>query len=284
MKINTNISSLMAQEANTHTNVRLSKSLEKLSSGLAINKASDDASGMAIADKLRTQAGSIKQSIANGNSGIALLQIADKAIAEQSNILNTVKVKLIQAKTATTSTDGREAIVNDINKLLEQLNNIAKQTNYNGVYLLQKSDSNTSAFPGLTFQMGENSTNTISISDSVQANTSGLALQTLTVAMSATTTFTPTNIATWMGNLDDAITKLNTYRSSFGAVQNQMEAAVRNMMTQHTNISAAESVIRDVDYAVESANFNKENIISQAGTFALSQAGQVQQNVLRLLQ
>ncbi|MGB1227535.1 MAG: flagellin, partial [Poseidonibacter sp.] len=109
MIINTNVSSLTAQEAATNTNKTLSSSLEKLSTGLKINKASDDASGLAIADKLRTQATSIDQGVANGNSAVTLLQIADKSMAEQSNILDTVKAKLIQANTDTTSDDGRES-------------------------------------------------------------------------------------------------------------------------------------------------------------------------------
>ncbi|WP_458363429.1 flagellin N-terminal helical domain-containing protein, partial [Aliarcobacter skirrowii] len=137
MRINTNVSSLNAQEASTNTNKYISNSLEKLSSGLKINKASDDASGLAIADKLRTQVTSINQGVANGNSAVALLQIADKSMAEQSNILDTIKAKLIQANTDTTSDDGRTAIAKDVAKLLQQLNNIAEQTNYNGTNLLQ---------------------------------------------------------------------------------------------------------------------------------------------------
>ena len=115
---------MQAREAATNTNNNLSSSLEKLSSGLRINKASDDSAGLSIADKLRTQASSIGQSISNGNSAVSLTQIADKAMAEQSNILDIVKTKLIQAATDTTSDEGRNAIGKDINKLLTQLNNI----------------------------------------------------------------------------------------------------------------------------------------------------------------
>ena len=117
MRINTNVSSLTAQDAAANTNKTLTSSLEKLSTGLRINKASDDASGLAIADKLRTQATSINQGIANGNSAVSLLQIADKSMSEQSNILDTVKAKLIQANTDTTSSAGRESVRKYINKL-----------------------------------------------------------------------------------------------------------------------------------------------------------------------
>jgi len=294
MRINTNVSSLNAQESAQQTNKYLSSSLEKLSSGLRINKASDDASGMAIADKLRTQASSIGQSISNGNSAVALVQIADKAMGEQSNILDIIKQKLLQAGTATTSTAGQQAIAKDISKLLTQLDNIAVQTNYNGINLLQKSSGSTSGAAALTFQMGETSTNTIVSTSGVQANNSGLGLsamkgklQTAGSAQSIhgnTAASNALNARNLLETIDDAITTLNGWRSDFGSTQNQLESSIRNLATAQTNLKAAESVIRDVDYAQESANFNKQNIIAQAGTYAMSQANAMQQNVMRLLQ
>jgi flagellin len=280
MRINTNISSLNAQEAAANTNNLMKSSLEKLSTGLRINKASDDASGLAIADKLRTQATSINQGIDNGNSAVALLQIADKSMAEQSNILDTVKAKLIQANTDTTSDEGRKSIAKDINKLLTQLDNIAKQTNYNGTQLISDT-TGAGASTALDFQVGEkHTTGTISLG-AINANTAGLSLTTL---KSYTTSISKTQAETEMGNVDTAINTLNGYRADVGSTQNQVESAVRNLMTQATNVKAAESIIRDVDYAQESANFNKQNIISQAGAYAISQANMAQQNVLRLLQ
>jgi len=284
MKINTNVAALTAQEANANTNLALQSSLEKLSSGLRINKASDDASGLSIADKLRTQASSIGQSISNANSGISLVQIADKAMAEESNILDIIKQKLIQAATATTSSAGKEAISKDIDKLLDQINNIASQTNYNGISLLQESSTGTGATTGLTFQVGETATDEITSNGTVQANVTGMSLGSLKSAVAATSAMTGSLAQAFLTKIDGAIDSLNSWRSDYGSTQNQLESATRNMMTQQTNIKAAESVIRDVDYAQESANFNKQNIISQAGTYALSQANQVSQNVLRLLQ
>jgi flagellin len=281
MRINTNVSSLTAQEAAKNTNSSISSSLEKLSTGLKINKASDDASGLAIADKLRTQVTSINQGVSNGNSAVALLQIADKSMAEQSKILDTVKSKLIQANTATTSSDGRESIRKDITKLLEQLDNIAQQTNYNSTYLLQESATASGVSVALNFQVGEKSSDIISMG-SVQANTTGLALTSIN-ALGANG-LTSALAASEQATVDTAITTLNGYRGDIGSTQNQVESAVRNLMTQATNIKAAESVIRDVDYAEESAGFNKLNIISQAGSYAISQANATQQNVLRLLQ
>jgi len=295
MKINTNVASLTALEANSQINRNLNQSLEKLSSGLRINKSSDDASGMAIADKLRTQASSVGQAIANGNSAVSLIQIADKAMAEQSNILDMVKQKLLQTSTATTSSAGRDAVAKDIGKLLDQLNSIAQQTNYNGIYLLQKGPAMNASggSPKLVFQMGENSLNTISSASGTQANINGLALSGLKAAaagkgnamdITSTATSGADNARAFLEVIDTALTQMNIWRSNFGATQNQIESAVRNLSTQQTNIKAAESVIRDVDYANESANFNKQNIISQAGTYSISQANKVQQNVLRLLQ
>jgi flagellin len=498
MRINTNIASLTAQEAATNTNNKISSSLEKLSTGLKINKASDDASGLAIADKLRTQASSIGQGIDNGNSAVSLIQIADKSMSEQSNILDTVKAKLIQANTDTTSKDGRESIRKDINKLLEQLDNIAKQTNYNGTTLLQNSYTDTFGSDQLKFQIGENKDDIIQ-SASIQSNTVGLgggtdrimqtsgasnrgnviaketsmrvtadgtnalvldgqasttaitasisgktgditfstssklsdldsntalildklssssgtaaievkdangnvigtfnttgaasgrgitktdavivngvetqaatysvasgvtiqfggqvtdtvniasaALNTYDIgsmkieqsSSSGTVTFSAnaTNVSIYndkdtgaelkvtdgvsddekdatkgmrggstlsglkslssgqltaeqadkfQGVVDAAITQLNTFRADLGSTQNQVESGVRNLMTQQTNVKAAESVIRDVDYAQESSTFNKQSIISQAGSYAMSQANSIQQNVLKLLQ
>ena len=299
MVINTNISSLTAQEAAKNTNNTLSSSLEKLSSGLKINKASDDASGLAIADKLRTQVTSLNQGVDNGNSAVTLLQIADKSMSEQSSILDTIKAKLIQANTDTTSVAGRTSIAKDVDKLLEQLNNIAKQTNYNGTALLQKGTSTATAdvakLSSLSFQVGESNSDIIRTSN-IQANTVGFSLTTLkgkvslgsAVSAGATATtanvFTRTMASAAQTAVDKAITTLNGFRGDIGSTQNQVESAVRNLMTQSTNVAAAESIIRDVDYAQESANFNKQNIISQAGSYAISQANTVQQNVLKLLQ
>ncbi|MCG3713163.1 flagellin [Aliarcobacter butzleri] len=307
MKINTNVSSLTAQEAASNTNKSITNSLEKLSTGLRVNKAADDASGLAIADKLRTQATSINQGIANGNSAVALLQITDKSMAEQSTILDTIKAKLIQANTDTTSVAGRTAIAKDITKLLQQLNNIGEQTNYNGTNLLQNArttadasnmDNLTAARTakgGLSFQVGEGSSDLIK-TKTINSNVAGLKLSALAKAvrsgakMSAGATagttgvFTRTMAQSGQKAIDKAITTLNGYRGDIGSTQNQIESAIRNLSTQATNIKNAESVIRDVDYAQESANFNKLNIISQAGSYAISQANAVQQNVLKLLQ
>jgi flagellin len=288
MRINTNIPSLNAIESGNVNNSNISNSLEKLSSGLRVNKASDDASGLAIADKLRTQVSSISQSIDNANSAVTMIQIADKAMAEQSNILDIVKQKLIQAATATTSSEGDKAIAKDINKLLNQLDNISSQTNYNGVKLLENDAGNATL--SLTFQVGETSNNVITTSGNIQSNTDGLA-SSATIALSLLYNRTAGNAPLFTQNLakeslatiDQALNELNSFRSDFGSTQNQIESATRNMLTQRTNIAAAESILRDVDYAAESSDFNKYNVISQSSTYAQSQANLRPESILQLL-
>ena len=135
------------------------------------------------------------------------------------------------------------------------------------------------ASTALEFQVGEASGNTIA-SNTAQSNNLGLSL----AVLKGITSITAASSGAWMAKVDTALTRVNTTRSNFGSTQNQLDSAIRNMMTQQTNIKAAESVIRDVDYAKESANFNKQNIVAQAGTYAMSQANAIQQNVLRLLQ
>ncbi len=282
MIIQTNSAANTANANSKATNLLLQKSLEKLSSGFRINSAADDASGLAIADKLRTQNTSLIQSIQNANNGISLVKVADKAIAEQSNIVDSVKAKLLQAKTATTSDEGRESIRKDIVKLLGQLDNIAAQTNYNGTTLLQNGKADTTAGAALSFQVGETSTDTISTTAGVQANTVGLGLDGLKAL--AADGLTLTEAGTQLDLIDDALTTLNGFRSDFGSTQNQLESSVRNLEVMSAQIKNAESTIRDVDYATETANFNKQNILAQAGSYALSQANAMQQNVLRLLQ
>ena len=277
--IYTNVAALTAY-GHYKNNVSLfEKSLLRLSTGLRINTASDDPSGLAIADKLRTQASSIKQGIQNANNGIAFIQIADKAMSEQSRILDLVKSKLIQAKSDTTSTEGKEAIKKDIHKLLVQLDNIASQTNYNGITLLQKDANDITSSSLFTFQVGESSQDTISTSGNVQSNTTGLGID----ALKNISTLDSLSAGVWMSKIDDALSSLNVFRSDFGSTQNQLESSVRFMRSKHTNLKKSESLIRDVDYAQEFATLNRLRILMIAGMYALAQANKVQENMLKLL-
>lgn len=286
MVLNTNISALNSVKVGQENNKQMGNSVERLSSGLRINKSADDGSGLSIADNLRTSANSINQAIDNGNSAAKMLQLADKAMAEQSNILDIVKQKLIQAKTDTTSDEGREMIGNEVKKLLEQLDNIGINTNYNQTYLLVEREkgsrdlsySDVSPVEGVQFHMGEDAKDIITGPKGIKATTDGLGVEGLLSA-----DMTPEIAGEYMSKIDDAITKLDEWRGDYGSIQNQVESSVRNMLTQETNLQAAESVIRDVDYAKESANFSEKNILSQAGSFALSQANNIKNNMLNSL-
>lgn len=265
-----------------YNNTQLNNSLNRVATGLLINQAADDASSLAISENLQVQASGISQSLENVNSALALTQIGDKAFDEQSNILDSVKSDLLQASTSTTSQEGRDALLSNIQKGLEQLNNIASSTNYNGTTLLQASATDTSGSDSLEFQSGESSGDTIS-TDSVQANTTGLGLDGLLNQDPAT--FDAATAQSFLDTVDDALTQLNSYRADFGSTANQLQSANSNLATQYTNTVAANSVLVDLDYAKEVSNFSKQNILAQVGALGLAQSNNItQQTVLRLLQ
>jgi len=210
-----------------------------------------------------------------------MMNIADNAMSEQSDILNTIKQKMIQAGTDTTSEAGRESILKDVQKLMTQFNNIAESTNYNGTNLLQQSETDTSASDSLTFQTGTDSSSTTT-SDGVQANSTGMGLDSLLTETIGT--FSASSARNYLTSIDTAIDTLNGYRSDIGSTTNQLISTTKNLLSQQSATEAAKSVILDTDYAKESANFSSQNVISQAGAHSISQANAIQGNVLRLLQ
>lgn len=275
-----NYSAMNSIANNNNTNSLLEKSLQKLTTGLRINSAADDVSGLAIADKLRTQSTSLAMSITNANNGIAMVKVADGAMKETADSLDSIKAKLIQAASSTTSDEGRESIRKDIQKLLKTIDETAKNTTYNGMQLLAKSDG--SATDALNFQIGEKSTSIVSTDGGVRSNSEGLSLNALRDL--AANGLTVANAQTYVDSVDTAISTLSGWRADFGSTQNALESRVRNMTTTVTNLNAARDQIMNVDYEKESANFSKLQIQSQAGIYALSQANAIQQNVMRLLQ
>jgi flagellin len=256
------------------------QALNRISSGSQINQASDDSSGLAIANQLLFQANGYSQAVENTNSGLALTQIADDAISEQSNILNNVKEKLLQASTDTTSQEGREALLKDIQGQLENFDNITSSTNYNGQTLLQQSSDDSSSSEALQFQAGLSGEDVIDTT-SVQANTEGLGLEDLLTQDAST--FTSSDARAFLENIDNALSGLNDIRGEFGAVSNQLQSSTRSLLTQETQTLGANSV-NDTDYAKESANFSKQNILAQIGAFGIAQSNNINQNtVTRLL-
>ncbi len=262
--------------------VNANQALERIATGLKLNSAADDAASLAISENLDVEASGISQSVENVNSALALTQIGDKAISEQSNLLDGIKENLLQASTGTTSQEGRDALLQDIKKSLEQLNNIAEQTNYNGQNLLQASATDTSSSDGLQVQAGTTAEDLIE-SEGVQANTEGLGLNGLLNL--DPTTFTADTARDFLDDVDDAITQLNDVRGEFGTTANQLESSSRSLATQYTNTREAESILSNIDFASEVSNFSKQNILAQVGAFGQAQSANItQQTVLRLLQ
>ena len=257
------------------------KALERISSGSKLNSASDDASSLAISAQLQKDSSGYAQSISNVNSGVALTQIADQAINEQSNILDTIKEKLLQASTDTTSDDGRANILKDIQALSEQLNNIASSTNYNGNYLLQENDTSKASSANLSFQAGNSSADLIE-TQGIQANTLGLGLENLLNQDAAT--FDSSTAREYLETVDSAITTLSSFRSELGSSQNQLESSGRSLISAYTQTQEAQSVLSSANIAEEIANFNKNNVLTQAGIYALAQSNNIKQDaVIRLL-
>lgn len=289
MVINTNISSMFANTSLSNTNNSLYLSMEKLSSGLRINKAADDPSGLAIADKLRTQTSALSQSVHNASLAVSLLQIADKAMAEQSNILDTIKQKLIQGTNDTTSSEGRSILSTEIGALLNQFDSIATQTRFQDKYLLQKSVDSTDKTEKITFILGEHAYDKSEARDGIQANTAGLAttgtltLATLKTDAQSSSGISDENFGLYLDIIDTALDDLNTFRSDYGSVQQQVESTMRNLMTQKTSMANAESVIRDVNYMEEFAKLKQSLISYEAGSFAQTQANLMKEGALKIL-
>ena len=270
MRINTNIASMNAQQISNNVNKEIGSSLEKLASGHSINKASDDAAGLAIADNLRTQATSLNQGIKNANSGVAMIQMADKALDEVSNLLDTMKAKAMQGANGDSSATGLASLKADLEAMSKNIDSIFSDTKYNDTNLLNTEH---------TFQTGELAAQKVTVAASglESAGSLGSAIGTVALASAGDATALMTAV-------DTALDTLNTKRSALGAGQLQLESSVRTNQVSVVSLQNAESVIRDTDYAAESANFNKLNIVSQAGMYAISQANSSQQNIMKLLQ
>ena len=275
-RINTNIGAMNAHRNATMNNIGLDKSLNSLSSGLRINKAADDSAGLAIANKLSAQSQGLGQAIKNSNDGIGLIQTADGALEEYGNIMKRIRVLAVQAANDTQDADSRAYISLEVQALLGEASDIAQTTKFNGVKLLDGTGAATGTF---TFHTGAYSTETqsVAIGSHTVSEVAGTAAANVTVGSQASAENSITS-------MDLAIKNVDAKRAVLGAAQNKLESNVRNISVTQVNITAAESNIRDVDFAAESANFAKHNILAQSGSYAMSQANAVQQNVLRLLQ
>ncbi|WP_455757140.1 flagellin N-terminal helical domain-containing protein [Sulfurimonas sp.] len=277
-RINTNIGAMNAHRNATMNNVGLDKSLTSLSSGLRINKAADDSAGLAIANKLSAQSQGLGQAIKNANDGIGLIQTADGAMEEFGNIMKRVRVLATQAANDTQDTTSRGYISKEIQALLAEADDIGTTTKFNGVGVLSgASGSGTNG--AFVFHVGAYNNDT----QSVAIGTASVVALAQTAAANIVVG-TQSKAETTISQMDTAIKAVDGLRATMGAAQNKLESTVRNISVTQVNVKAAESNIRDVDFAAESANFAKHNILAQSGSYAMSQANAVQQNVLRLLQ
>lgn len=279
MRINHNISSYNAQRQLSVNNNASSKSLEKLSSGFRINRAADDAAGLAISEKMRNQVRGLEQASKNSLDGISLIQTAEGALNETQAMLQRMAELYVQGANEVLTTTDAAKIDSEVQALSNQINSIASQTQFNTKKLLDNSVT------GVVFQVGANSGETISLSlnaalaTSLSVNFGATGLVGLSTATTSLNAIAASNLST----VQVAINAVSDIRSNLGAVQNRLEHTINNLGTTSENLQAAESRIRDTDMAKEMSEFTKNGILQQAATAMLAQANQQPQAILQLL-
>lgn len=270
---------LMAGNAISRANFNqatAASSAEKLSSGLRINKAGDDAAGLAISEKMRGQIRGLDQASSNAQDGISLIQTAEGGLAETTSILQRMRELAVQGATDTNVGTDRDQIGKEVIALQSEIDRIANNTEFNTKKLL-----NTNAAAGtITFQVGANKDQTITL-DIGNMTAASLGVASGSVAISNSTT--SSTISRAISTINKAINKVSEERAKLGALQNRLEHTINNLSTSSENLTSAESRIRDVDMAKEMSKFSKNNILSQAAQAMLAQANQQPQQVLQLL-
>jgi len=260
LRINTNVDAQAAHRHLSQTSDAISKSMERLSSGLRINKAADDAAGLGISEKMRSQIRGLAQAQRNIQDGVSMVQTAEGNLDEVQSILQRVRELAVQYKNGSLSTAGKGAIQSEVDALSSEVTRIQGAAQFNGIDLL----SSTAA--AVTFQVGANDGQSISITFSAVTVSSYATLSTLALS-----------------TIDSDVDAVSAARAGFGAVQNRLEHALAVTGSYQENLTSAESRIRDVDMAEEMVNLTKNQILQQAGTAMLAQANQAPQAVLQLL-
>ncbi len=274
LRINQNIAAFNAYRNLSVTDGQMSKSLEKLSSGFRINRAADDAAGLAISEGLRSQVGGLKQAVRNAQDGVSVVQTAEGALTEVHSMLQRVRDLSVQAANAgANNSDSLSAIQAEITELGSAITDIATRTNFNGTDLL----TNAASAAGLTFHVGAGATDTLNVTltDVEAVGTAVSALDVTPVDGSGATAA--------ITAVDTQITAVSDARATLGASQNRLEHTINSLNVSVENLSASESRIRDTDMAQEMVSFTRAQILSQAGTAMLAQANQAPQGVLQLL-
>ncbi len=271
MTVRTNVASMKAAGQLGKTQLHLSKTLERISSGYRINRAADDAAGLGVATSLETDTISQQQGIRNANDGISIIQTAESATNEVTDILQRMRSLAVQSASETLADEERSYIQDEFMQLQSEIARIAAVTEFNGVLL------NNNTITSLSVQVGihNNSQSRIAITLG-DLTTSGLSVDTLDVV-------SVTNARGTLDVIDNALTSVNRFRSLLGAAQNRLDSAINNAMVYTEALSAAESQIRDADFAVETSELTKLQILQQSGVAALAQAKNVNQSVISLL-
>jgi flagellin len=269
--INTNITSLIAQGNLNKSQSALQTSMQRLSSGLRINSAKDDAAGEAIANRMTSQITGMNQASRNANDGISLVQTMEGGLNQINDNLQRIRELAVQAASDTNGTADRSSIATEISQRVAEIDRIAGSNNFNGINLLNTSGT-------LTIQVGAGTTSDDQLTVGQTSVTSGdLAVNSLSVTDAASATAA-------ISSIDAAISSIDTQRSTLGATLNRFDSVISNLQTSTTNLSAARSRIQDADYSTEVANMTKAQILQQAGTSVLAQANRTPQSVLSLLQ
>ena len=286
LQINTNVAALNAYRNLSGTQGAMNTSLERLSSGLRINRAADDAAGLAISEKLRSQVNGLNQAQANAQDGISLIQTAEGALNEVHSILQRMRTLTVQAANGTNTEGDRDQIDKEMNQLTQELNGISSRTQFNGKTLIDGSYSGSAS--ALSLQIGANTGQTISVDiQGTSALNLGVAASSGSTATfgvafgNATVSSTDFNNA--LASIDTAINTVSGLRANLGAVQNRLQHTVANLGVSAENLAASESRIRDTDMAKEMTSFTRSQILQQAGVSMLAQANQAPQSVLKLL-
>ncbi|MGD6831713.1 flagellin Hag [Sutcliffiella halmapala] len=275
MRINHNIAALNTHRQLNAASAGQMKSMEKLSSGLRINRAGDDAAGLAISEKMRGQIRGLDQASRNAQDGISMIQTGEGALNETHSILQRMRELAVQSSNDTNTADDRAEIQLEVDDLIDEIDRIATQTEFNGEKLLNVSGG-TASDGAFTFQIGANDTQTLTVNF---ADMQSAALGVDGIDLSTDSATSTAAIAT----IDSAIKLVSDERSQLGAKQNRLEHTINNLGTASENLTAAESRIRDVDMAKEMMSQTKNSILSQAAQAMLAQANQQPQGVLQLL-
>ncbi|UEQ03328.1 flagellin FliC [Halomonas profundus] len=285
--INTNITALIGQNNLSNSQSMLAKAQERLSSGLRINSASDDAAGQAIANKMTAQIKGMDQASRNASDGISLVQTMEGGLDQINDNLQRIRELAVQGANDTNATEDRDAIVTEINERLAEIDRVAGSNNFNGTNLLNVSGGGT-----LNIQVGSNTEDEDVITvTTLDATVEGLGLNTNAAVTASEFEITSGGAAgvvhdefqSLVDSVDTATESLDTNRATLGATLNRFDSVIDNLATTSTNLSEARSRIEDADYAVEVSNMTRANILQQAGTSMLAQANQTPQSVLSLL-